>query len=431
MKKTSKFFAMLLMGAFAMGFTSCSDDDSDDNRVAIDEAVMEQTAQSYVNNVVYPTYTALAEASIDLRDKCKVLYQKAQANSLTDQDVIDACDAFKKARLEWERSEGFLFGPATDDGIDGHIDDWPLDRDQLVRALTSSSLINGLKGSNPGKFVYDQNGDFGTVIGFHGLEFVLFRNGAERPASAFMRNEDAAGMTSVQGIDELAFAAAVSEDICNMTNLLEFEWRGSSISATHNQILVDAPWVTDNSKTRNFGNLLLGVSTGNGYQGSWQETMQTILVGGCSNICQEVYTQKLGQAYNAVTNGEDEEHSRDYIESPYSKRSFNDYQDNIYSIKNVLYGTRTIEAAAPAANSIMSLMRTYNYPRYSALNNALNAAISALESAKNSGKAFVDAPGDPQVKTCIDAVNELDDELNLAGSWFRNNVVVVKNATEE
>ena len=30
----------------------------------------------------------------------------------------------------------------------------------------------------------------------------------------------------------------------------------------------------------------------------------------------------------------DEDESRDYIESPYSKRSFIDYQDNIYSIKN-------------------------------------------------------------------------------------------------
>ena len=64
--------------------------------------------------------------------------------------------------------------------------------------------------------------------------------------------------------------------------------------------------------------------------------MDNIFVGGCSSICQEVYTQKLGQAYRVATgNGgtteDGEAESRDYIESPYSKRSFIDYQDNIYS----------------------------------------------------------------------------------------------------
>lgn len=40
-----------------------------------------------------------------------------------------------------------------------------------------------------------------------------------------------------------------------------------------------------------------------------------------------------------------------------------------------------------------------------------------FEKAKNSGKAFIDAPGDPQVKTCIEKVQALDDALNKAGTW--------------
>ncbi len=123
---------------------------------------------------------------------------------------------------------------------------------------------------------------------------------------------------------------------------------------------------------------------------------------------QEVYTQKLGQAYRVATGHggtteDGEAESRDYIESPYSKRSFIDYQDNIYSIKNSLYGTRDVNATTPVANSLMTIMKKYNYSGYSALNTALDEAIAALESAKKSGIAFVDNPVHMlQVKTCID-----------------------------
>ena len=88
-----------------------------------------------------------------------------------------------------------------------------------------------------------------------------------------------------------------------------------------------------------------------------------------------------------------------YIESPYSKRSFQDYQDNIYSIKNSLYGKRGTETiSTPAKNSIMNFLKNNNYPKYNELNSALNEAIAALETAKKSGIAFIDQPGNPQVK---------------------------------
>ena len=152
--------------------------------------------------------------------------------------------------------------------------------------------------------------------------------------------------------------------------------------------------------------------------------LENVFVGGCSSICQEVYTQKLGQAYRVATGQggtteDGEAESRDYIESPYSKRSFTDYQDNIYSIKNSLYGTRDVNATTPETNSLMTIMKKYNYSGYSALNTALDEAIAALESAKKSGTAFVDDPAHAQVKTCIDKINTLDDELNNAGKWFR------------
>jgi hypothetical protein len=72
----------------------------------------------------------------------------------------------------------------------------------------------------------------------------------------------------------------------------------------------------------------------------------------------------------------------------------------------------------------MAFMKNKNYSGYETLNTALNEAIASLETAKNSGKAFIDAPGDAQVKTCIDKIQALDEALNSAGAW------VQKQATE-
>ena len=173
-----------------------------------------------------------------------------------------------------------------------------------------------------------------------------------------------------------------------------------------------------------YGQFLLNATGDKAWFPTWQETLENVFVGGCSSICQEVYTQKLGQAYRVATGHggtteDGKKESRDYIESPYSKRSFIDYQDNIYSIKNSLYGTRDVTATTPVANSLMTIMKKYNYSGYNTLSTSLDEAIASLETAKNSGIAFVDDPAHAQVKTCIDKINTLDDELNKAGAWFR------------
>ena len=45
-------------------------------------------------------------------------------------------------------------------------------------------------------------------------------------------------------------------------------------------------------------------------------------------------------------------------------------------------------------------------------------AISALETAKKSGIAFIDNPGHAQVKNCIEKVEALNEALNEAGKWI-------------
>ena len=439
MKKIQNFVMAFLLGAMTIGFTACSSDNGGNENfdlpdvgqattsISSSDKEMQKVAKNYVQEVVYPTYQALASNARTLYSAAQTLYKSAEAGTMTQNEINAACEAFKNTRREWERSEAFLFGSATDNELDPHIDSWPLDRDELERALTNENLIAGFKSENPAKFVSEHNTEFQSVLGFHGMEFVLFRNGAHRTVEALKANDTDEGVTSVKGIDELAFLQAVAADVRNITALLEFTWMGSAASNETKAILSgEGSYVFSKLRynglasngTMCFGQFLLSPSSNTGYQ-SWQGTMNQIFVGGCSNICAEVADQKLGQAYRVATGqGSTTDDSKDYIESPYSHRSFIDYQDNIYSIKNSLYGTRDIKATTPVENSMLSLLKKMNYPGYNNLINALNAAIQTLETAKNSGKSFVEEPGAQRVGDCIDAVDKLDKEINNAGSWI-------------
>lgn len=414
----------------SLGFSSCNnDDEKEDNNGS--GTVMKAIVTNYVDNIIYPTYDNLAKGTKDLQAACQSLYAKRKAGTLTQEDIDVACEAFKTARKHWEQSEAFLYGAASDNEIDPHIDSWPLDHAQLVEALNNDKVIAGIKSAQPDKFVYDNNGKFDSVLGFHGLEFVLFRNGAHRTL-ADMTNEyeTEEGLTSVKTLDECAFAAAVSGDLRNMTSLLAYGWMGENASNDVRETLKNAPWVIGStrnaglsSKGVGYGEAVKGATTAIGMFSTWQETLQNIFVGGCSSICQEVYTQKLGQAYRVSTGQGSSEDASDYVESPYSKRSFQDYQDNLYSIKHSLYGTLDDNATAPTDNSLMTFLKNNNYEGYSNLVFVLNEAIASLETAKKSGKAFIDAPGDIQVKNCIDKIKALDEALNEAGSWIQRQPV--------
>lgn len=439
MKKIQNFVMAFLLGAMTIGFTACSSDNGGNGEfdlpdvgqattsISSSDKEMQKVAKNYVQAVVYPTYQALASNARTLYSAAQTLYKSAEAGTMTQDQINAACEAFKKTRQEWERSEAFLFGSATDNELDPHIDSWPLDRDELEKALTNENLIAGFKSENPAKFVSEHNTEFQSVLGFHGMEFVLFRNGAHRTVEALKTNDTDKGVTSVKGIDELAFLQAVAADVRNITALLEFTWMGSAASNETKAILSGEGSYVFNTLRYNglasngtmcYGQFLLSPSSTTGYH-SWQGTMTQIFVGGCSNISDEVAVQKLGQAYRCATGqGNPTEDSKDYIESPYSHRSFIDYQDNIYSIKNSLYGTRNINATTPAENSMLSLLKKMNYSGYNNLVNALNAAIQTLETAKNSGKSFVEEPGAQRVKDCIDAVSALDEEINKAGNWI-------------
>ena len=129
-------------------------------------------SKQYVENVVYPTYTNLANATETLYDQLDAAKGKFRAGTLTQSDINTICSTFLSARAYWEASEAFLYGPATTFGIDPHIDTWPLDLDALAVELNNANKVAMLDNGDDG-IAYAAAKLGQELLGFHGIEFII------------------------------------------------------------------------------------------------------------------------------------------------------------------------------------------------------------------------------------------------------------------
>ena len=432
MKKIFKF-AMLFVAActMTMSMTSCSSDDEKDDAVDVTKEqndAIEALTKQYLSDVVYPTYGNLANESENLFNKISALKTKLKSNATVSQSEIDAiCTSYKNARNYWEQSEAFLYGAASDFEIDPHIDTWPLDVPTLGEDLTDDAKIQKLDAADG--IEYARTSLTAENLGFHGIEFIFFRDGKNRSAAFFNNDEketdsDITAKGDVTAQQEVIFATAVAGDLRDKCFQLEVAWNANA-SAAHKTRVAECAKNSSDFATKvvknglTYGENLTAVNAGTSTYNSWKKVVEEILVGGCSNICAEVADQKMGQAYRAATGTGDAEDDPNYIESPYSHNSFVDFYGNIMSIQNALYNN--VEGSDATNSSVMAYLKKYNATEAAALQAKLTAALDALKACQNSGKSFVEAPGAACVKTAMDAVSALDDELNEAADWILKN----------
>lgn len=431
MKRIFKFAMLFAAGMMTMGMVSCSSDDDKNDSVDVakeqNEAIEALTKQ-YLSDVVYPTYTNLANESESLYSKISALKTKLKAGTAVNQSEIDdICTSYKNARKFWEQSEAFLYGAASDFEIDPHIDTWPLDVPTLGEDLADDAKIARLDAA--GGIEYARTSLTAENLGFHGIEFIFFRDGKNRSAAFFNNDEketdgDITAKGDVTAKEEVIFATAVAGDLRDKCFQLEVAWNPNASSA-HKSRVAECAKTSDDFETTvsknslTYGENMLAVNAGNSTYNSWKKVVEEILVGGCSNICAEVADQKMGQAYRAATGTGDAEDDPNYIESPYSHNSFTDFYGNIMSIQNALYNN--VEGTSATNSSVMSYLKKYNANEAATLQAKLSAALTALQACQNSGKSFVEAPGATYVKTAMDAIDELDEELNVAANWILKN----------
>ena len=396
---------VLGMAVAAIALTACDDEKKGENSVTLDNDI-KAAVEQYVPGVVYSTYNDLAKESDELYNLLADAADKG-VDAISQAEIDAICAKFLQARQSWEESEAFLYGAATDFGIDPHIDTWPLDVEALATALSNSEQVAALEGEDGIAYASAKLG--AELLGFHGIEFILFRDGGNRTVEALRGNEDDEAFSgkTVTGAQELIYATAVAGDLRDNCYRLIVSWNPDAPQAYKERCEELEVPVSMTGSDKTYGENMLGAAKAGSTYATWQETMASILVAGCSNICNEVANVKMGNAHS----GEDV----NYIESPYSKKSFQDFIDNILSIQYSLYGKANVNEAQ--SNSIINVLKNHKYEGAQTLQDKLNASVAALKACQAKG-AFVDIYRDNSVQEAMDVINELDEELNKAAEWI-------------
>lgn len=344
--------------------------------------------EQYVNHTIAPTYTNLANYSEQLVNELQ-----AFRTSHSQSDLNKACETFLTARAWWEKSEAFLFGAASDFGIDPHIDSWPLDEDAFNNLMSSPNMIAALEGEDGDVVAGEQLGN--SLLGFHGIEYILFRNGQVRSASE---------ITDMQ----ITYAVAVAGDLRNRCFQLEVSWIGDDAAASHRRKVEEL----ELNSTVNGGNFSYGQNMKKaGIAGStYISTVQGLMaiVDGCKTIADEVGTSKIGKPYY----GEDVH----YIESPYSQKSIEDFYDNITSIEHAYYGG--IEGSQSEDLSLHGYMKKINADLDARVIEAINNAKAKINAMP---RPFVKNYNNPANEEAILACQALDDILSEVNTELRQN----------
>ena len=300
-----------------------------------------------------------------------------------------ACIDWKLARANWENTEAFLFGAADVYSIDPHTDTWPVAANDLADVLRDekamSNLDNFIKTANAG------------ILGYHGLEYVLFRQGQPRKIDQ---------ITNL----EYNYICAVAKDLYNATSTLEAAWDSKESNAerqriakeyvaTHLAIDDDGNQEGTLEGFQNFGKAFKNPGTGD-----WETALDATLeiISGCQDIIGEVGDSKIGLPFT----GED----ATYIESPYAYNSITDFYDNIVSCKNALYGQ--MGATTPNEKSLIYFCKNAGNATLTAQANNVTAKLdAALAKIKAMKAPFALYYSDASSKVAIDALGELDDAL--------------------
>lgn len=375
------FLKFAFIGMFAFSFASCSDDDPEPGTGSETEKDTTYSAivSQYLTNTVQVTYDNLADCTAELVDCLNTL-----KSNKTDANVKAACEKFLEARAWWEKSEAFLFGPATDFGIDSHIDSWPLDRDGLVAQMSNASHIASLSGDDGDEWAGSHLGQ--ELLGFHGIEYIIFANGQPKAAANIPDNE-------------IIYAVAVAGDLRNKCWQLQLSWAGEDgVPAERLAKIEDLefPYTVSVSGFSYSENMRMAGQAGSVYR-SLTDALQAI-VDGCASIADEVGTQKIGKPYY----GEDV----NYIESPYSHKSIQDFYDNMVSIENVYMGG--IEGKRSDSHSIHAYIKSIN----SELDTrCVNAIANAKNKIASMAAPFVNNINDPSAGEAITACSDLESVL--------------------
>lgn len=297
---------------FSLLFTACKDDEV---IVATDYSAL---LTNVVNNVIIKTYK-------DLDDKTAVLVTNLTTleNSPTEANLEAARQAWRDARLPWEQSEGFLFGPVDQQGIDPSIDSWPVNVADLDAVLASNNTLT--------KTYID--GLEGTLKGFHTIEYLLFGTSGKKPVTDFNTRQ-------------FEYLRACAQSLKGSTKQLYDAWQPGGA---------------------NFGKTVMEAGeNGNNVYLSQKSALQE-LADGIITITDEVGNGKINDplVQKDVT----------LEESRFSANSKADFSDNIKSVRNIYIGGLD---NASTGESLSDIVKAKDAALDTKIKTQIEAAINAI-----------------------------------------------------
>lgn len=303
-----KLLIILILGFF---FCSCNDDET------ISKTDYTAQLNNIANDVILATYKDLAVKGNFLKAATDAL----QLNP-TEENLITAKNAWIAARSPWEQSEGFLFGPVDQEGIDPSIDSWPVNVVDLNNVLNSSNALTV-------SFLKQQDG---TLKGFHTIEFLLWGENGNKKINDFNPRQ----------FEYLAACSGVlAEDVATLYDL----WQPTGGNFIKN--------VLEAGK-----NSTLYVSQ----KSALEEISNALIV-----IADEVGNGKINDPFSAS--------DLSLEESRFSANSKADFANNIRSIKNIYLGTYESQGAGMGLSDII---KNKNVVLDTEVKTAIDLAISNI-----------------------------------------------------
>lgn len=299
----------------------------------------------------------------------------------TDAMVSEACANWKEARQDWEWSEAFLFGPATDFGLDPHTDTWPFDRVQFDKYMKK---YNPATDEDDAALIDDAIANGQNLTGFHAVEYLIFRDGEARKIKDMTANE-------------VYFAQSAAQDLYLSSLKLVTAW-GGELSKAEQKIIDDAEF-----ESKNYGeDFMTAGEPGSKYSSITLATRE--IIAGANEIIGEVRDSKIG----APATGEDV----NYIESPFARNSIVDFYDNIMSCKHALYGGWNV-VDQPTGTSLLGVcLKVSDAGMKAAAQNAQTKLDAALNKINNMKKPFVLYYTDQSAKDAMAALDKLEAALD-------------------
>ncbi len=345
--KGMKLVLVAILATLPLALVACSSS-SGEERAPGESYDFTTILESTVNEVIIPTYADLAKAAEALRAAANAFSE----DRTSEQKMQAARDAWVAARIPWELSEAFLFGPVSDSGLDPAMDSWPVDHAQLDSILSSSITLSADHlASNLG----------GGLKGFHTIEYLLWGKNLNKQI------KQAAEMTAREFDYLLAATEALAADTATLSQL----WQEAEEEDGHS-----------------YGEsvLLSGKDRLNGRFASQAAAAQQLITGFLT-IADEVANGKIADPYS--------EKDPMLVESQFSHNSTADFADNIRGIGMVY-------TAKESGKGMARFVEEFDGELHARIVTQIAEAISAIEAISQDGETFRDAITNPAKNAAIE-----------------------------